>query len=390
MATNLAGLPIFEEYIQGTQSVRLVRNPTGTVTNQVGNEVELDDKGEPVETGTYNRITQPPMAIRLQVLVTEVVRLSVTGAARTPTTITRPIIFARTPARMNRDIINYESKIGSTLYRNATAPLFQSTEKYNLSSELLNSFLDAVSRRARSCGFGIMTIPNGPPPHGINKNIVTQHGELSINMIREYITDLIMVAGGNRESQEDEQLFTCLMDSITKEAISTVSLKEEEYSVNNELPGVLLLKVIICEAQIDIKSTANLLMEKLSSGMPNIMAECGNNVKLFNEQIKSIRKKLVARGEGPTNLVPQLLRTFGECDGAEGPFSRYIEQLENAYTYGRTVLNTEILMQSAETKYLELVEKNKYKVGSKKSEGILALQTEIIALKTMTSEQYRE
>jgi hypothetical protein len=55
-----------------------------------------------------------------------------------------------------------------------------------------------------------------------------------------------------------------------------------QYTVN-EYSGILLFKIIITEAQVDTKSTTT-LMWQLSAGLPDMMAECGSNVKTFNQE----------------------------------------------------------------------------------------------------------
>ena len=199
------------------------------------------------------------------------------------------------------------SKGGKTLHENGCKALYDGKDLYNLESEGLMMFLDAILRRSRSQGWRIFTIPNGDNPP-VNKNLITEHGELTLENIKAYIEPII-AAHNSRVEQEDEQLFDCLFASITKEAAKAITLRDAEYTVaTGEYSGLLLLKVIISEGYIETKSTVNLMLTKLTAELPKVMAEHGNNVKDFNNDIRETIKHLHASNAAPGNILPQLLK----------------------------------------------------------------------------------
>ena len=140
------------------------------------------------------------------------------------------------------------------------------------------SFMDTLSHHAKKNGWDIFTINNGT----YNKNLLTEYGEITLENVHNYIYQVIVAK--SFESQEDDQLFTCLVGSLTKGACSTVTLRLEEYMVRDEFSGVLLLKVILLESLVGNKSTVNRLQSKLTAGLPAIMSRHGNNVKPFNKK----------------------------------------------------------------------------------------------------------
>ena len=175
--------------------------------------------------------------------------------------------------------------------------------------------------------------------------------------VHNYIYPFIIAKG--RESQEDNQLFTCLMGSLTKGACSTVTMRPEDYTFRDEFLGVLLLKVILLESLVETKSTTNLLQANLTAGLPAIMSHHGNNVKSFNKEIIEIQKRLSSYGKRPEEILSQLFSTYTSCE-TEGPFFQYMEQLENAYNNVHMAISGDThLMKLAETKYEEMVEKSK-------------------------------
>jgi hypothetical protein len=102
----------------------------------------------------------------------------------------------------------------------------------------------------------------------------------------------LIAAAKDRTTQDDDQLFTCLMESITKAARNTVNLKKDEFTIGGEHSGILLLKIIIAKSQVDTRATINLLMGKLYSGMGDIMATHNNNITAFSAEIKELMQKL--------------------------------------------------------------------------------------------------
>ena len=55
-----------------------------------------------------------------------------------------------------------------------------------------------------------------------------------------------------------------------------------------EYSGICYIRVIVAEAQVNTRATTNLLLGQLTSGLPDIIAKHGGNVKAFNQEIKSL------------------------------------------------------------------------------------------------------
>ena len=63
--------------------------------------------------------------------------------------------------------------------------------------------------------------------------------------------------------------------------------------------------------------------------MSGLMASFRNNIADFNKNILSIWNALWERGEDPGNLLLQILATYADSSPDNGPFTHYIEILEN-------------------------------------------------------------
>ena len=373
-ATNNDGLPIFD--ING---IPLSRNAAGKVVASDGVTVVATNKDGDPQDGAKAIIAQPTLSVRIAFLTL------ITKANSHSTSVAT---YARNPARISTGVINYQSKQGSILYQQGIKSLYEdSKERFALTGDLLG-LIDHLNRRSKAGGWSIFDINVGTATAPLIKKFLEEHGQVSLEQLMTYVesyTDPTVAL--TRDAQEDEQLFQCLMASIDKDAKEVVALRESEYTVNGEYSGVLLLKIIITEAQVDTKSTTTLMWQKLSSGLPDLMAECGSNVKAFNQEVRSIQKKLTARGQDAKTILPQFLAAYSGCDKKDGKFSRYMEQLENSYTDGTVNLDSASLMSKAENKYAELVEKHEFSGSSKKKEddSLVVLQTEFDTLKALVS-----
>jgi len=259
-------------------------------------------RGEPLLGGEHDApgaaIIQPPLLTRIQFL------MSISGA-RPFAAAGGAIRLAMTPARASRNPIDYTTKTDSSLYDRATKSLFtDSKDEFDLKSDGLMNFLDAINHRGRECGWEIFTINNTA---GDAKNLSTECGDLTIQNVVDHATAVLQAAPITRSAQEEGQLFACMNNSMTQGAIDVLNLCQDKSLIPapiDEYSGTCFLRVIITEAQVDTRATTNLLLGQLTSGLPDIMAKEGGNVKSFNLQVLSIVPCVKRRGTNPGSILP--------------------------------------------------------------------------------------
>lgn len=388
LAADINGMPIYNAAGQP-----LYQDTNGVIVDAAGQVTAVNPTtGLPTDTNGDD-ISQPPTVVRINALVAHTATTAATAAIATAgvSTVSNAstsagVVFARAPGRLNRDLIDYSTKHGDAVYARATKSLYgEKEEKFALKEEDMLAFLNNVALRAKSCGWDIFSVQvstSGTSP-ALVKNLLTQYGELTLAQVRDRAEAI--AAAKDRTTQEDDQLFSCLMASLTKEAQNTVNLKKTDFMIGEENSGILLLKVILAKSQVDTRSTVTLLMGKVTTGMPNIMAAHSNNITAFNAEVNEIIQKLEARGKGGAelDLTPQLFTTYQGCSTSDAPFYRYIETLENAYNDGSTNLTTKTLMEKAEIKYEELKDKAKLTMGGKTN---LSADTDVVALRAELDE----
>ena len=137
------------------------------------------------------------------------------------------------------------------------------------------------------------------------------------------------------------------MESLTSESRTTVNLQQSKFMSYNECSVICLFKFIVSNSQVDTQSTITLLLVKLTTGMTDIMALLGKNISGLNNETRTVGNDLSSCGGGACNLLPHIFTTFSDCSSDNGPFTCYIEMLENQYNDGTINLESKDIMDKA-------------------------------------------
>lgn len=100
------------------------------------------------------------------------------------------------------------------------------------------------------------------------RNLLTQYGEISSEQVHH-----MMATFDGRQvlaAQHDQQLFTCIMSSLSQNAVNLIMLKKDAYRAPNTGgdSGIMLTKLVISESTLETKSTTNKMWGQLTAGMP--------------------------------------------------------------------------------------------------------------------------
>jgi hypothetical protein len=400
-AADNVGWPIYAEADAAGNQERLQMDGTDVV-DAAGIVYPVNADGCPMDGpgATANEIPQPNIAVRQRQWMMDQAAMAAAAHAATaagtapatgppiilPVAIAPPApgmipapAFALNPGQVAMaTTIDYTSSEGQRMFREGSKPLFGESNKFGLTADRIQPFLQSLKARGNLNGWDF-SVNVGTPLTATYKNLVDSYGEIPLQRIQETVENEIQGLS-TRRRQTDNMMHVCILASLTEQATAVVFLKINEYKApNGEDSGLLLLKLVISESTLETKSTVNHMWGKLTTGLPGIMAGHSNNIQLFNRDVKSIQGDLRARGENPDNIVPQLFSTYYNCEGTNSPLGRFIEFLENSYNAG-TALTSAELMYKVEEKYKELKERQLVQ-GPKKDDEIVALKAELEAMK---------
>jgi hypothetical protein len=200
------------------------------------------------------------------------------------------VVFARAPGQTNStEVLDYSKDAANKLYKNATAPL---VSLHDLSAGNLRDFLQLLIQRVDQYAWeAILKIKI---EDGSFVDLLTQYGNVTLAQVRN---DAKRYEGEeNRASQDSQMLADCILNSLTTEARSTVTLYTNEYTVKKVKSGACMLKVVIRESHIDTNATTRILREELNK-LDAFMVSIDSDVSKFNQHVKGLIEQLHARGE---------------------------------------------------------------------------------------------
>jgi hypothetical protein len=284
-------------------------------------------------------------------------------------------IFAIAPALMDSAVINYHTVSGSKLYRAAIQKL---AEPFNVTSAGLKPFLRDIGDRARYNGWGdILAVPKDLDDPDIagrdTTDLLTQYGCISIKQVRDHALSYYLTK--SRAVEDSNQMYVCIMDTLTKEGRAKVVLHEKEYTFGNGdyVSGPVLLKVVIMESYIDTNATTRHIRQHLSQ-LHEYILTVDSDIEIFNLYVNGLINSLAARGQSTQDLLANLVK--GYKTATDDVFVKYIEKKEEDNNHGHDIQSMR-LMELARNKYKTMVEENKWKAPSEDSTKIIALQAQV-------------
>lgn len=282
--------------------------------------------------------------------------------------------FALTPAIAIQGVINYNKTSGRKMYSGAIAKLDE--ELYDCKPDGLYQFLQALNSRAQDIGWsnddGILMIPgDAKSDNPVLYYLIDNYGVISLAQIRAF--EATYLRGQNRAAQDTYMLYKCLMNSISKEGKLKILIWKNQYTIDSNVSGNLLLKVIIRESHLDTNATTATIRTKLSS-LDTYLPTIGCDITKFNGYVRLLIDSLAARGETTQDLLSNLFKGYQAA--SDKTFVEYIGRKLEKYEEGDPT-TAESLMEQADNKFKLLKVHNKWNAPSQEEEKILALEARV-------------
>ena len=136
--------------------------------------------------------------------------------------IVNPIVFARSPAGLNEDLLDYSKSDDVKIYQSAIAPL---TPLYDGEPGGLLTFLERLIIRAELSNWKniIMT----PYSDGVDCNLLTEHGRLTMSDVRAYSETYNGLRGRKEQQPAPAQKSTVHNEAVLQLKAAYASLMED-------------------------------------------------------------------------------------------------------------------------------------------------------------------
>ena len=292
-----------------------------------------------------------------------------TGTPATRPVLVPPLVFSLTPAKATRGILDYTSRAGERLYEAAIKEL--DSKKYDGEPDGLLSFLELLEERAHKNGWNtsILMIPSVTGT--TSNNLIQDYGTITLERIKDHEETYIDTP--SRDAQDTNLLYECIMNSVSREGKSKITMWKKDYWLNGYSSGNLLLKVLIRECHMDTNATIGSIRQKLSN-LDTYLPTVGYNISKFNMYVSSQVEQLRARGQYSNDLLMNLFK--GYMAASDKAFVSYIDKKLETYEEG-TNIKSDQLMLWARQKYDLLMEKGLWNAPTEDEEKILALTAQV-------------
>ena len=319
-----------------------------------------------------------------QALVTALQAAAPAGGAPAPLPPQPPaaVQFAEAPALANVDaILDYSTKQGVAIFDAGCASL---PTKYNLRQAGLVVFVRELQDRARTQGWsaGAQNITRYLNSDGVEVDIITAYGLIDDRTLKTATDPFVLPAGmeyGTRKSQNNAQMWRCLMATLTDDAKAKVIAFRNEFEQvqNNQTytSAPLLLKTMMRLATLDNKATSETLRNNLRE-LPAYAAKV-KNIDEIHTYFDVNYSQLKARGEEYDDKMPTLWQAYAQSGDAT--LVKYADDLHTKYFDGELPANFDHieLMRRMKAKFDYLVSRGTYGALSPEQEQIIALTAQL-------------
>ena len=238
--------------------------------------------------GDENPPTLQELAELIQTQAATIAQLQADLAAATaagapaPAPATQPR-FAATPAEHKSGYLDFDDKNHTILFTKASESLYQDPkDRYNLSPEHTQAFLDKVYDRGVASNLSILMVPEKADDlAGSTKiNYCRNHAQFEEKHLQDYVTSIR--GNSDRKEQDDRMLHNLLKASLSEAAYKTISIDRSSYTLDGIESGLLMLKYILGQSAVDTTVDPDIVRNELSQATEKFRSvQC--NIKTFNE-----------------------------------------------------------------------------------------------------------
>jgi hypothetical protein len=176
-----------------------------------------------------------------------------------------------------------------------------------------------------------------------------------------------------RAMQDTKMLYECLMASLTEEGKNAIELFREDFTIDGEGSGVLLLRVIIRESHLDSNAATSVIRTQLTR-LDEYMPTVSSDVNKFNKYVQGCVNALSARGATSEDLLVHLFEGYKVA--SDKIFRLYVDKIEMEHFDGRNLTPNQLMGLMA-TKYKQLVVQGKWDAPSADDVKLMAMQAKI-------------
>ena len=203
------------------------------------------------------------------------------------------IPFALVSAQATHDVIDYRTREGQSLFRSAMQNLCsESSEMFNCDPDRLMDFIQLIEDRSNMLGYQdlFLVTYNSDPANPVGRPFLKNYGILSLEQFQVHAATYALAQG--RMAKESEQIYYAIMNSLSATGRAKISVWSTDYTMPHGQPdGLMLLRVIIRESDVDTQATADFIRQQLAA-LDEYIGTVDSNINNFNTHVKYLTRDL--------------------------------------------------------------------------------------------------
>lgn len=299
---------------------------------------------------------------------------------------------------MGDRLIDYSSGDGQKTYKRAMSSL---KDEYNGTAEGITVFRMQLEQKAINEGWAngaagdCIHIPlNDHDPSSGNINIINERTRVSEQAIRVWamhnlISQSVDPNAVTRKAQNNKNMAETIMNTLDKDCMATIGLRDEKYMIGGVVVAALLYKVLMEGAELETMVTSANIRAGLQRPEQKL-ADLDHNVKHFADHIRDSLRKLHARGEttNDKDLILSLFRALKTSHDSD--FNEHFKKEHLLYLAGMKMYEVNTLLADAETMYAVKADNNDWGKLSKSEEELVAMRADFKDLNLRFSEERKK
>ena len=167
-----------------------------------------------------------------------------------------------------------------SLFRSAAQNLYsKSSEMFNCDPDGLMDFIQLFKDRSNMLGYQdlFLVTDNSDPANPVGQPFLQNYGIISFEQVQVHADTYALAQG--RMAQESAQLYYAIMNSLSATGRDKIIVWSTDYTMPNVQPdGLMLLKVIIRESDVDTQATASFIRQQLAA-LDEYIGTVDSNIK---------------------------------------------------------------------------------------------------------------
>ena len=156
------------------------------------------------------------------------------------------------------------------------------------------------------------------------RNLCECHAQFSLADMRAKA--LTYMGTPTRLAQDDSSFAQMVWNSISDNAVTAMSLRAADFTVNGMTSGLLLFKSLLINSRVDATHDPMLIRRQMTE-LVDLIRSLGHDIRKFNLQVRSYQSQLAACGQTFPDVTTFIYEAY--LDHPSEQLVRFVEMIQD-------------------------------------------------------------